>query len=394
MSPMDESFAAMDKFVDMDDQPEAKPETPPKPAPKKPPVKPHVKAPEKPPKEEEKPPKEEEAPEQDPEQIGKEKDGEPDKTPKGERVKPWPLVEKYKTKAMQLEKENAELKSKQNGHEVPKEALEKINTLEARNKELEDEIRFTKYEKSQDYQDNYHKPYVEAWQRAVAEVQEITITDPNGQSRYGNSKDLLMLAQLPLGKARQLANQLFGDSADDMMAHRRSIVELADKQHKALEEARAKGGEREQQKSIEQQAKTKAVQEKMAAAWETINSEAVAKYDFLRPVEGETERNERLEKAVKFVDESFNLNVHNAKTEQERQDILRRHSALRNRAIGFSVLKHENKSLKSELEALKKSLTEFQESEPTAGEAGHNKGSSMSADPMEAALQGLANLAE
>lgn len=400
-SPMEESFAAMDKFTDMDDeQPEAKPAPPPKPT-TKPPVKPPAKAPgEKPPKQEETPPVEEDEEgeldeqEQTDKGKGKEKESDPDKTPKGERLKPWPLVEKYKGMYNTAQKEIAELKSRQNGHEVPKEALEKITTLESRNKELEDEIRFTKYEKSQDYQDNYHKPYVEAWQKAVSELQEITITDANGQSRYGNSKDLLMLAQLPLGEARKVANQLFGEAADDMMAHRRIVRDLSDKQNKALEDARKNGGEREKQQSVEQQAKDKAAAESVGKAWSTINADAVAKYEFLRPVEGQTERNERLDKAVKFVDETMELSLNKAKTEQERESILRRHSALRNRAIGFSVLKHENKSLKAELAELKKSLTEFQKSEPTTGEAGHGASGSMVTDPMEAAMHGLAGLAE
>jgi len=394
---MDESFAAMNKFAETDDeQPEAKPAAPPKP-PAKPGAKPTGKTPaEKPPKQEGKPPGEEEGEEQqrqEQEQPG-EREGDAGKPPKGQKVKPWDLIDRFKGRAIQLEKENAELRAKQNGHELPKEALEKITTLETRNKELEGEIQFAKYEKSTDYLENYHKPYVEAWQKALGELKELTITDANGQTRYGNADDLLMLAQLPLGKARQLANQWFGDTADDMMAHRRVIRELSDKQHKALEEARSKGGEREQQQSIEQQAKDKVSQDNMAKAWHTINTEALAKHEFLRPVEGQTERNERLEKAVQFVDESFNLNVNNAKTEQERENILRRHSALRNRAIGFSVLKHENKSLKTELADLKKQLEEFQKSEPTAGEAGHERGSSMATNPMEAAMHDLANLAE
>lgn len=379
----------MDRFTDMGDEPEAKPKTPPK-TPGKAPS-------EKPPKEDETTPKEdEEQPGKDLEQEQKleDKEVDPTKPQKGQKVKPWDLIERFKGKALALEKELADLKSKANGHEVPKEALDKITTLETRNKELEEEIRFVNYEKSKDYQETYHKPYVEAWQKALGELKELTITDSTGQTRYGNANDLLMLAQQPLGEARKLANQLFGDAADDMMAHRRVIRELSDKQHKALEEARKNGGEREKQHSIEQQAKDNAAAENLAKVWNAINTEAQAKYDFLRPVEGQTERNERLEKAVKFVDESFGLNVNSAKTEQERQDILKRHSALRNRAIGFTPLKFENKELKAKVAELEKALAEFQKSEPTAGEAGHERSRSMVTNPMEAAMHDLANMAE
>lgn len=385
----------MDRFVD--EGSEDKPETPP---PKKTPAKTPAKPPEKLLKQEQTSPIEEEEEEgkrlEDPADKGnlKDKEGEEGKIPpKGQKVKPWDLLDKFKSRVVALEKENAELKAKSNGSEVPKEALDKINTLETRNKELEDEIRFTKFEKSKEYQDNYHKPYLEAWHKAVAELQELTITEADGRTRAGNAKDLLMLAQLPLGKARQLANQWFGDAADDMMAHRRVLRELSDRQEKALEDARANGGEREKQAALELKAKEEAAAKNLAKAWDTINGEATAKYEFLRPVDGQPERNTALEKAIKFVDDSFAMSVNSAKTEQERDDVIRRHSALRNRAIGFSVLKHENKSLRAENEELKKKVSEYEASEPTSGEQGHDSRKMMT-DPMTHALQGLADLAE
>jgi hypothetical protein len=391
---MDESFAAMDKFTDME---EATPAAPPdKPAPQKTPPKPPVKAPVKappktePPKPDEQPPKPDEEEVEKPEEVEAQKTGQE----KGQRVKPWDLVEKFKTKNAQLEKELAEYRTKAGSQELPKEALDKINTLETRNKELEDEIRFVSYSKSKDFQENFQKPYQEAWQRAITELQELQITEQDGSTRMATESDLISLATMPLGQARKLAKEWFGEAVEDVIAHRRTVRELYQKQQKALEDARKNGGEREKQATIEQQAKAKAQADRVTKEWDSINSEAVSKYEFLRPVEGQNERNERLEKATKFVDDSFGLSVHNAKTEQERQEILQRHSALRNRAIGFSVLKHENKTLRAELEELKKSLAEFQTSEPSSGEAGHERNGAQSTDPMAQAMNDLANMAE
>jgi hypothetical protein len=377
-----------------DDLPEAKPA--PKQAPKAPPKK-ADKPPEKPaPKEDAKPPKEVEQPPADEQEKEDNAEGKPeDKNQldaKGKRIKPWELLDKFKARALAAETELA--KVKQNGHEIPKEATDKITALETRNQELENEIRFTNYEKSKEYQEQYNKPYIEAWERAVGELNELTVTDANGHVRQAGAKDLLILAKMPLGEAREYAEAKFGKAADDVMAHRRTVRELANKQHKALEDARTNGGEREKQQNLERETRDRANGEKIAKEWHAINAEAQDKYEFLKPVEGQQERNDKLEKAIKFVDDSFNLNLSQAKTEQERQDILRRHSALRNRAIGFSVLKHENKSLKTEIEELKKSLAEYQTSEPSAGEAGHDPASSMSTDPMEAAMHGLERLAE
>jgi len=402
---MEQAFTDLAAAADLDDDtPEARPA--PKQAPKapvkqpaKPPVKPAPKADAKPPKAGELAPgdeqEEQEQQQDNPEGKLEAKPEDKDQLdPKGKRVKPWDLLDKFKGRVVSLERENAELKEKANGNHIPKEATDKITTLEARNKELEDEIRFTNYEKSKEYQEQYHKPYIEAWERAVGELNELTVTDANGHVRQAGAKDLLILAKMPLGEAREYAEAKFGKAADDVMAHRRTVRELANKQHKALEDARANGGEREKQQNLERETKERANGEKIAKEWHSINSEAQAKYEFLKPVEGQQERNEKLEKAIKFVDDSFNMSLSQAKTEQERQDVLRRHSALRNRAIGFSVLKHENKSLKAEIEELKKNLAEYQGSEPSAGEAGHDAGSSMVTDPMEAAMHGLAQLAE
>jgi hypothetical protein len=317
------------------------------------------------------------------------------KPPEGKpgRESPWRVVESYKKKNVSLEREIAELRTAQKPGELPKEHLERFTSLENRNKELEDEIRHVNYTKSKDYLDTYQKPYEEAWTRAISELKELVITNEDGTTRQASVQDMLALANMPLGQARAMAKQWFGDSADDVMSHRRSIKELSDKQQKALEDARKNGGEREQQQNLERQAKAKARAEDTGKAWAAVNAEAVEKYDFLRPAEGQTERNEKLEKAVKFVDDTFAMNVDQAKTQEERAQIIKRHAALRNRAIGFSVLKHENASLRSELEAMKQSLAEFQGSEPTAGEHRDRQNGEAAADTLDGAVAGMARYA-
>ena len=62
-------------------------------------------------------------------------------------------------------------------------------------------------------------------------------------------------------------------------------------------------------------------------------------------------------------------------------------------SIGFTVLNYENKALRAEIETLKKSLEEFQGSEPTNGEPRRTENGEGFADTMEGALAGLAKLA-
>lgn len=395
----DESFADLEKLSNSDEPP-VSPSQKPKAAKAKQakPVPTPPKTPE--PKEEEKvaeddgmdeQPKvdeEDKAPEQDKPAETKETEG------KSAKNNPWRLVDKLKAENTQYKKELEQHRAIQEKGELPEAAVKKFETLEKRNKELEEEIRYSRYEKSQDFIDSYQKPYEEAWGRAVSDIKEMVITNEDGTTRPGNARDILRLANMGVQEAWKLAKEQFGDAADEVMASRRQIRELSDKQQRALEDARKNAGERETQMNMERQAKAKAYSEAMAKTWAEVNKEAIDKYDFLRPADGQTERNTKLEKATKFVDEVLGQNLQQAKTEEERNQILKKHAALRNRAIGFSVLKHENTTLRAEVEALKKSLADFEGSEPTEGEPRNDGNGVVNADPMENSLRGLAALAD
>jgi len=287
---------------------------------------------------------------------------------KAGKTSPWKLVETFKSRAVKAEARVAELEAAHKPGELPKEHQERFAAIEERNKVLEDEIRHVSYSKSTEFKEKYQQPYEEAWMNAVADLKELTITNEDGTTRVANAQDLIALSNMPLGQARATAKQWFGDSADDVMAHRRTIRDLSDKQEKALEASKKGGGERERLRQEEQQARQKAHQEETGKVWKQVNDEATAKYEYLRPVEGEVERNEKLEKAVAFVDATLKSNLGQAKTPEERAKMIAAHAALRNRAIGFSVLKHENTSLKARLAELETSLKEFQDSQPEGGQ--------------------------
>lgn len=375
-NPFDDADAAMAKFSEPDQE-----------EPKPPGAKPLAKPAEDPEAELEEPkPEDETKPD---EKLGP--DGKPI-TADGKPVKasPWKLVESYKKANAQLQQEIADLRTSIKPGELPKEFQEKFDATEARNKALEDEIRHVNYSMSKEFVETYQKPYEEAWTNAIADLKELVITNDDGSSRTATAQDLIALSNMPLGQARATAKAWFGDSADDVMSHRRTIRDLSDKQTKALEDSKKNGSERDQQRTAEMQAKQKARAEEHSKVWNAVNAEAAEKYEYLRPVEGETERNEKLEKATKFVDETFKKNVNQAKTQEERDQIIKAHAALRNRAIGFSVLKHENSALRSEIETLKKSLEEFQGSEPTGGEPRHEGNGEPAGDEMAGAMSRMA----
>jgi hypothetical protein len=283
------------------------------------------------------------------------------------KLGPWQLKEKYEKLAKTYEKEATELRQRLASMGDTNALREKAEKFEARNKELEEAIRYHDYTKSEEYKDQFQKPYEEAWAKAVSDLREITITDAEGNTRQATAQDLIQLANLPLSEARKRANEMFGETADDVMAHRRAIRELADKQDHALEENKKTGVQREQER-METQRK---VSEEVGSLWHQFNSADEAKYEFLKPKEGDDEWNTKLEGAKKFVNDAFLANAGDPKlTPEQRADIIRQHVSVRGRAIGFTALRLENTRLKAQLAEVQKVVASYKKAEPGAGD-GH-----------------------
>lgn len=300
------------------------------------------------------------------------------------KVSPWKLLDQFKGRLTAAEKENIELKERL--AKVPD--IAKLEGIDKRNKELEEEIRYTNYAKSQEFQERYQKPYEEAWTKAVSDLGELEVLAEDGSvARKATASDLISLARMPLGEARKLANQMFGDSASDVMMHRQKIRDLSDAQNKALEDARKSGSERETQ-WIE---KSKAIQSELSTLWQKFNTEDASKHDFLKPKEGDDEWNTRLDKAKAIVDGSFAHNPADPNlTPEQRAEVVRKRVIVRNRAIAFSPLKLEIKRLKAQLAERDTKLKQFEDSAPTGGSAGGKNGKPAPAStPMERARQRL-----
>jgi hypothetical protein len=289
--------------------------------------------------------------------------------PGNKKTNPWTLVETYKSKNHQLEQKLAELTTKSS--EPPKEFSERLSAIEKRNQELEQHIRFVDYSKSQEFVDKYQKPYEEAWTRAIGGLKGLKLslgTDPNtGQesSRDLTPQDIAALANMDPATARLEIKNRFPEDAAEVRSYIDKIRDLASAQNSALEEHKTKGGEWQQQ----QQQHARSMQEANAKLWKQFSDETVQKYDFLRPVEGDEERNSKLEKAAAFVADALSARPNDPNlTEEQRASVIKKHVALRNRAIAYSVLMHENKQLKAQLAEREEALKAFDSSSPTDGE--------------------------
>lgn len=285
------------------------------------------------------------------------------------KANPWKVVDQWKTRAAELEKQLAEAKSSSPYETEKKGYLERIENYEKKVAELESEMYFVNYEKSSDFQAKYNQPYEKAWAAAMEEFKELTIEDSNtGQHRAVSPDDLFTLVNLPIREARELANSLYGEFADDIMAHRKEIKKLYHQRTEALKEAREKGIVRDRERSELEQKNTKELHESISNHWAKANEE-VTKHEvygpFLVPVEGDQEGNQRLAKGFELVDRAMRENPLDPKlSADERSRIVRRQAAVRNRAAAFGRMKLWIDNLRSENATLKKDLSQFRSSEP------------------------------
>lgn len=304
------------------------------------------------------------------------KPGEP---PPEKRASPWKLVDQFKQRALKLEQELAQLRERALPEDQWKAHQERLTAAEKRAQQYEEELRFTNFQKSEEFRTKYQEPYEKAWKAAMGELADVTIEDPaNGQARRFSAEDMLHLLNLSLPEARRAADELYGPLADDVMAHRKTIRELFDQQTTALDDARKNGAERDKKRQEQFQAQFGQVANFTREAFEAANKAILEHPEhgkWLKPIEGDTEGNAALEKGMAFAKSAFMANpLAPGLNPQQRADAARRHAALINRAAAYSRLTKTVKKLESENAQLKKDLEGFQASQPGNGSPTSNPG--------------------
>jgi hypothetical protein len=282
---------------------------------------------------------------------------------KKEKPNPWKLYEESKKKISDYESRVAELEKLK----ITPERQKEIEALNARADELEKEIRYVNYTKSKEFQEQYQKPYDEAWKRAMTDLNELTISDSNGDERPLQATDILDLVNMPLQQARAAAVERFGDFADDVMAHRKEIRQLFDKQSSRLDEVKKEGIERDKQRQAQWEQERSVVTKEIQETWNAANEEAKnhEKYGtYFKPTEGDQEGNQRLAKGFELADRAFSENPIQAKNAEERKAIIQRHAAVRNRCAAFGRLVYQNQKSSERIAELQKELEGYKGADP------------------------------
>lgn len=297
----------------------------------------------------------------------------------------------------ELQKKVVELSSRP----VDNEKLAKLETEAKENhsrwEKAQEELRFTKYERSQEYQDKYWKPYEKAYNDGANRVAGLTVvprTDPDtGEvtqaARQATREDFnALMVETDDNKAAEMAEALFGVKAPMVLMHRDKALEANSTRLDALKEFREKGAEIEKARAEN----LNKGQEEISKLFKSEAENAVKKYPhWFAPIEGDEKGNELLQKGFDLVEKAYNgqFTDENGKVVKlSPVDVAKLHSVVRNRAVAFGRLTYQNKTMKAEIEDLKTKIAGYSESEP-GGNATRRPAKTSSGSTMDDVLASL-----
>lgn len=302
----------------------------------------------------------------------------PTEAPPTKAISPMAMLrEKFEQEQRQRMALEAEVKSYRDGklmeHPEVKTIRQRLEAAEKRRQQLEEEIRFSAYERSQEYQDKYERPFLDAYQLGRGKVAKLEIVEQSQEDPATGEKRVLqqarpaapedfdrIMAIMNDREASKLAKQLFGDDAAMVMYHRERVMELNNSRHSAIEHYRKTGAE-----TLQKQAEQEAFkQEQTSRMWSEYNKEVVERFpQWLKPDENDPEANKLLEAGMEMADRAFS-GANGLSPEQT----VRLHAMIRNRAGAFPRAAHMVGKLQAKVEELEAALAEYQKSEPATGE--------------------------
>lgn len=290
----------------------------------------------------------------------------------GRKVSPWKLVDQFKERASKAEARILELEKQVLPEAKRKEQEERVSAMQKRMDEMTEDLRYFNAEKYDPEVLKAQQDYEGGWKRALKELSEISVIDgATNQPRAVNAQDLLTLVNMPLGEARALAKEAFGEFADDVMSHRKAVRELFEAKAAKLEELKKNGAARDQQRKEHFEKLHGDISNQIKTTWETEIAQVQAHEKigkFFKPREGDDEWNAKLEKGYKLVDEAWKGNTTDPRlTPDQRAALVKRHVAVRNRAAAFEAMRLDYDRLAAKLESAEKKLAEYQESTPGTG---------------------------
>lgn len=243
-----------------------------------------------------------------------------------------------------------------------------FSELQKRAEELEQTIRYVDYEKSPDFKEKFHKPWVDAYQEGVTEATKLTVVNFNADGleegrRKLTTKEFDSIVTDPdLDSAIDKAEKLFQNAtrANQVLEYRKRFIAATKAMEAAKSEYRTKGQEIEKQTAAQRAEQHRAEREllvKHNKEWADKNPQWVT------PDEGDDEGAKKLELGQKAADLAFSDTSHLGPEKRARL-----YADTKNRAAAFGHVAHKLTKAEARITELEARLKEFEDSEPGKGE--------------------------
>jgi len=252
-----------------------------------------------------------------------------------------------------------------------KQLADKLAAVEKQFNEVQEELKYQNYQRSDEYKKNYEKPYHDAISRAHQEIAEFTVNEedrtqaPDGDGKYpmkerqATPADFDEIYGMKLGPATKLASKKFGPEAlPIVMNHYNAIRGLAQKALGALNEWKEKSAQREKDMATQRVQTAQQVE----ALWTQVNADIKAKNpDLFDERKDNKEWNENLAKGTAMADAYFS-----DRTNMPVQQRVVFDAQVRNRIAAFPALVGHVRKLEAELAQAQKDIAELRGSGPGA----------------------------
>ncbi len=287
----------------------------------------------------------------------------------------------YRRIHAELERVTTELKQAKNGkpeNAEERKALDaRVQAIEKRNKELEEEISLRDYTKSADFEAKFKKPFETKLARVYQDIKAFVARDSEGNERQATQGDFDRVLEAPQSDARRIAREVFGDEDfREVLQYRRELNELQQNADTEAKGWREKAKERQERSAVEQRQQM----EQARGLFQQTTENYVKKYpDWFAEVEGDDEINKALRQGFESVDKTQNQDL----PMEQRIDML---AAERLKAASFPRHLLTIKRLRAQLAEKDEALKAYQKSEPGEGKGQRAAGSSKPDDEEQSAM--------
>lgn len=254
--------------------------------------------------------------------------------------------------------------------------------------EIEQELKMTAYERSQEFKDKFQKPYMDAYkmgrQKAASlKVQEVKndVDEVVRPGRQGTEADFDTIMRIDDDDtAAEKAAELFGPvKAQAVLYYRERVQELHNSSRSAIEDYRNNAATREKE-MIEARTRQEQQQAEMAKAnaetFRKLVDEGIkARPEFFTPAEGDTEAAEVVKRGQAVADSLFSGINPKTGRPYTPDGLVKFHAFVRNAVAAHGHILHKLKAAEVKLAEMESDLAEYKQSGSSkdSGRAGEPK---------------------